>query len=194
MKVSAWGMLLFLAWTPLVVAADGCSSQHEGERCDKINNGDLDCGAGLYCKRVYIQDYQYICCPVPPATASVSYCNASGQPAPEIPEGGADAKSDADATTDAGDATSEGRADVDAASEASTDRATNDNTADMAVDIPAETTADTEDDTVPTADGDDATPDASSEAATDAADDVSSDVVIDDAEDVSDTPAADGPG
>ena len=198
MKVSAWGTLLFLAWAPLVGVTDGCSSQHEGERCDKTN-ADLDCGAGLLCKRVYVQEYHWICCPVPPVLATVSACNASGGP---VADGGGqpvvDASPDSDAGNDAGDASSENGA----AGEASADRATTDNTADitvdpsvdMASDIAVETTADTDNDTDPTADGDDdATTDASSEPAIDAADDLSSDLVID-AEDATDAPTADGPG
>jgi hypothetical protein len=102
MKVSAWGTLLFLAWAPLVAVADGCSSQHEGERCDRLNL-DADCEAGLYCKRVYVQAYHYICCPIPPAVATVATCNASGGPGPEEGDGGNDAGVDAedDAETEA---------------------------------------------------------------------------------------------
>jgi hypothetical protein len=101
MKVSVWGTLVLLAW-PLMAVANGCSSQHEGERCDKTN-GDVDCDPGLYCKTVYVQQFHYICCPIPPALASVSTCNASGSPTPPVSDAGTDADADvgddADVTT-----------------------------------------------------------------------------------------------
>jgi hypothetical protein len=196
MKVSAWGTLLFLAWAPLVVVADGCSSQHEGERCDKTNN-DLDCGAGLQCKGpLYVEgDNYFICCPIPPAKATVAACNASGGPPPQISDSGAKGDAATSDANDAGDATSESRPADDATGEASADLATNDDTADIAPDASIDmATADTQRDTAPTADGDDdATTDASSEEAIDAADDLSSDVEPD-AEDDTDAPTADGPG
>jgi hypothetical protein len=206
MKVSAWGTLLFLAWAPLVVVADGCSTQHEGERCDKTN-GDLDCGAGLQCKRVYVEDYHWLCCPIPPAKATIAACNASSGPPPVVSDSGADADAmggaagtagaagaggssgtagsggASGAANDAGDAVSDGRAENDAAGEAGAGGAPNDTLTDIAVDMSVDmATPDAEVDTVPT---DDAT--------TDADDDVSSDVASD-AEDVADAPTSDGPG
>ncbi len=79
-----------LALPLLVLALFGCGKQGEGERCD-LNNGPLDCEAGLFCApadQLSIEDGRGValCCPIPPSQPSVDACRAGGSELPPDPD------------------------------------------------------------------------------------------------------------
>jgi hypothetical protein len=216
MKLLVRRMLGFLAWSPLIVAA-GCGNQGEGERCDPTNQS-IDCDYGLECKKIFLNGYHSICCPIS-GVASSSACNASGAPPMEagVRDGATDGN--ADAASDAGADASSDRGGNDAVTETTVDRAP-DNTTDTARDNVAEASIDSNgsdgNDAVSTpdqaSDAEDETsidapePDASDDTTADAIPDVSADGVtpdtatpldVIDVTDVGDAvtdTSADGPG
>lgn len=71
-----------------ILALCACGKQGEGERCD-VNNGSLDCEAGLICR---ILDTGSLCCPGDTSQPSVDAClsgNTDLPPDPEPPDAAA---------------------------------------------------------------------------------------------------------
>jgi hypothetical protein len=220
MKLFARRALAFLVWSPLLSMATGCGSQEEGERCSQ-EHGNLDCSVGLECKQVYVAGYHRICCPVPPAQASVAACNASGRPpadggtttpdaSPDTrTEGGADASAPDTSGNDTIDEATGDRSAVDTRADVAPDRSADTSMPDIGADratsdaqdapddlpsTPDQTSVDRIDDTPPV---DGPEPDAAPDAPPDVASEASPDVPAIDVMtpiDVGDAPAEGGPG
>ena len=131
--------LLLFALVSSLTASLACSSQGEGEVCDR-NNGDNDCQSGLTCVAAPgVSDTltnSFRCCPIAPTQPTTSACTLNTTTAidasTEVPDGAAspgpdaEAGSPSEASADAtGDVVQDSPADVvttpDAAHEAGAD-------------------------------------------------------------------------
>ena len=88
---------IVVAAFPLVSLAGGCSSQHEGQRCDLPE----DCEIGLACDK----EKGGVCCP-PSGKSTVPACNSGITPTPDAGSK-ADASADQGAPTEAASETSD---------------------------------------------------------------------------------------
>jgi hypothetical protein len=217
MKLFARRALAFVAWSPLLLTAAGCSNQGEGERCDQ-RHVNTDCDEGLICVVIEPRKDQ-ICCPFARA-ATVAACNASsGGPRDSgTPSDGSSSDAGVDSLDESNDADgASNEAAVDAIDNRSTPDISGDMRADMSMpdvsadgvagdarnDLPStldQTSADGTNDT-PSVDAapdtaPDATADVVSETSDDAPDhDVTPDVTPPDVDDdAADAPTEAGPG
>jgi hypothetical protein len=96
----------------LAALSPGCSNQSEGQPCNRNagNGGDDDCSSGLSCQQIGTLQ---LCCPVPPATPTVSEC----QQGANLPDGGGLDVVEAAVTSDAGTETGQDAAEEQASSD-----------------------------------------------------------------------------
>jgi hypothetical protein len=69
-----------IAWSFLLLGLAACGDNAEGDACD-MNNGNSDCESGLVCTPAHaVKAREAVCCPRPPATASVDACRPELDP------------------------------------------------------------------------------------------------------------------